>query len=176
MDRLEFSDGSVLTYDDIVAGILGATSGDDIIYGTNAGETIRGQEGNDTLYGEGGDDILDGGAGDDTLAGGEGSDTYLFGRHSGNDTIRETGLYGDAGDRVLFDADILPSDITFARAGTSNDLLITVQGSGNTLLVHDYFQRALQRYGIDLFEFANGTVLTFIDIAAITMGPPTATT
>ena len=44
------------------------------------------------------------------------------------------------------------------------------------LLVHDYFQRALQRYGIDLFEFANGTVLTFIDIAAITMGPPTATT
>lgn len=170
VDRLEFSDGSVLTYDDIVAGILGATSGDDIIYGTNAGETIRGQEGNDTLYGEGGDDILDGGAGDDTLYGGEGSDTYLFGRHSGNDTIRETGLYGDAGDRVLFDADILPSDITFTRAGTSNDLLITVQGSGNTLLVHDYFQRALQRYGIDLFEFANGTVLTFIDIAAITMG------
>ncbi|WZB73360.1 calcium-binding protein [Achromobacter xylosoxidans] len=78
VDRLEFSDGSVLTYDDIVAGILGATSGDDIIYGTNAGETIRGQEGNDTLYGEGGDDILDGGAGDDTLYGGEGSDTYLF--------------------------------------------------------------------------------------------------
>ena len=79
-----------LTYDDIVAGILGATSGDDIIYGTNAGETIRGQEGNDTLYGEGGDDILDGGAGDDTLYGGEGP-THLpvrptFGQrhHQGN--------------------------------------------------------------------------------------------
>ena len=98
-----------------------------------------------TRCGERGDDTLDGGAGDDLLIGGEGSDTYRYGRGSGNDTIREDGLFGGT-DVIQFDAGILAGDISLQRVGTSNDLLITLD-TGNTLTVLDFFFRPLSGYG-----------------------------
>ena len=103
VDRLEFSDGSVLTYDDIVAGILGATSGDDIIYGTNAGETIRGRKATTRCMAKAATTSW-------TAARATTRCTAAKARHLpvrptfGQRHHQETGLYGDAGDRVLFDA------------------------------------------------------------------------
>ena len=163
VERLEFSDGSALTLPDVAAITMRPTEGNDTIYGTAGNDVLRGaggndalyggdgndaiygDDGNDTLYGERGDDTLDGGAGDDLLIGGEGSDTYRYGRGSGNDTIREDGLFGGT-DVIQFDAGILAGDISLQRVGTSNDLLITLD-TGNTLTVLDFFFRPLSGYG-----------------------------
>jgi Ca2+-binding RTX toxin-like protein len=57
-----------------VATVPGATSGDDILYGTPGDDVIRGLGGNDVLYGLGGRDRICGGDGNDRIYGGPGGD------------------------------------------------------------------------------------------------------
>jgi len=96
IDRFEFYNGQVLTFDQLVArGFdLDGTPDDDFIVGTSVVNRINGYAGNDTLVGLVADDTLDGGMGDDVLYGDDGNDQLLGGE--GSDT-----LHGGAGSDVL---------------------------------------------------------------------------
>ncbi|RKF49401.1 hypothetical protein BCY88_17395 [Paraburkholderia fungorum] len=152
--------------------ILIGFTGKDVLNGGSGDDILLGGDGNDTLYGGAGDDVLDGGAGDDLLVGGTGSDTYLFGRHSGNDTIEEAyDLYGNDTDVVVFDADIRPQDVTVRRDGQGADLLITLSGSNNVLRIKmQFYQSGLVfPYGVEQFKFADGTIWTKHDVALMAL-------
>ncbi len=95
VDRIEFSDGTVLVPADFVVNELNGTEGADILTGSNGPDQIRGLGGDDQLAGGGGDDSLDGGTGNDTLDGGTGTDTLTGGL--GNDSY----ILSDATDTVL---------------------------------------------------------------------------
>lgn len=103
IDRITFSDGTVLDqaaitkllqqgseYDDtLYAGANGAAltglAGNDVLYGTTGADVLDGGEGNDILDGYAGDDTLHGGTGNDHLSGGDGADTLDGGE--GNDRL-----------------------------------------------------------------------------------------
>ncbi|EMG30570.1 hemolysin-type calcium-binding domain-containing protein, partial [Campylobacter showae CC57C] len=95
INKLEFSDGSFLSAEDIKNMMLNSGSDkdtvmhgfytDDVISGGSGNDTVYAKSGNDTLHGNKGDDALYGGAGNDILYGGEGND----------------GLYGSDGDDIL---------------------------------------------------------------------------
>ncbi|MHB1214728.1 MAG: VCBS domain-containing protein [Thiobacillus sp.] len=114
IDRFEFANGQVLTFDQLVArGFdLDGTLGDDFIVGTSVVNRISGYAGNDTLVGLVADDTLDGGTGDDVLHGDDGNDQLLGGE--GSDTLHAGAgsdvldggmgadtLFGDEGDDIL---------------------------------------------------------------------------
>ncbi len=86
--ELRFADGSVMTYDDILAqGFdLDGTAGDDIIDGTGVTDRINGFAGNDDITAFEGNDVIDAGDGDDVVDAGTGDNTVYGG--AGNDDIR----------------------------------------------------------------------------------------
>ncbi|MFM0183997.1 calcium-binding protein [Paraburkholderia aspalathi] len=156
IEQFRFADGTIWTKQDVALMVLQGTPGNDVLVGYN------------------GDDILDGGAGNDLLIGGAGSDTYLFGRHSGNDTIEEAyDPNGKDADVVLFDADIRPEDVTVRRDGQGYDLLLTISGSNNVLRVKSQFFQSggssVFGYGIEQFKFADGTIWTKQDVALMAL-------
>ncbi|WP_429326016.1 calcium-binding protein [Paraburkholderia sp. GAS348] len=156
IEQFKFADGTIWTKQDVALMALQGTPGNDVLVGYN------------------GDDVLDGGAGNDLLIGGAGSDTYLFGRHSGNDTIEEAyDPNGKDTDVVLFDADIKPGDVTVRRDGQGYDLLLTISGSNNVLRVKSQFFQSggssVFGYGIEQFRFADGTNWTKRDVALMAM-------
>ena len=81
-ERLEFADGAVMLYEDMLANgfYLNGTEGDDVITGTAVQDSINGLGGNDTLSGGAGHDALYGGEGDDLLFGGEDNDDLYGGQ------------------------------------------------------------------------------------------------
>ncbi|WP_170000940.1 calcium-binding protein, partial [Campylobacter sp. RM16189] len=113
IDKIEFSDGSSMSFEEIYKAtpitFLGesviGSSYSDTIYANNDNNIIRtgygddlvyAKAGNDTVYGEGGDDTIDGGAGNDTVYGEGGDDTIDGG--AGNDTL----YGGDGSDTYVF--------------------------------------------------------------------------
>jgi Ca2+-binding RTX toxin-like protein len=139
VEQIRFADGTVWNVDAIKARMLLGTAGDD------------------TIVGYAGADVLDGAGGKDWLDGKGGTDTYKFGRESGNDTIEESSETSRHTDVVKFDADIVPADVTVKR--DSNDLLLTLAGSGNVLRIKNYFyQDGASGYVVEQIRFADGTV------------------
>lgn len=104
LERIEFADGEVMTYHDVLAqgfDIDGTEEDDDghdaehpALVGTAFRDHILGYGGNDRLFGIEGDDELLGGPGADALRGGEGADHLAAG--DGPDAI-----WGDAGNDYL---------------------------------------------------------------------------
>ncbi|MGH9255858.1 MAG: calcium-binding protein, partial [Vicinamibacterales bacterium] len=123
-DRLQFADGTSMTYQEVLAqgfDITG-TDGNDVLTGTALLDSIHGAGGSDTLLGRADNDLLDGGAGDDVLdggtgddqleggagndvldggtgadflVGGEDDDTYVYGRGDGRDVVSDNQLLAD---------------------------------------------------------------------------------
>ena len=151
-----YNGGSILYADDLTSAglVVHGTAADDTLYGLNGfPNRLFGEAGSDVLIGEDGNDVLDGGAGDDALGGGAGSDTYMFGQGSGHDTIRDVDDQPGTVDTVSFAADVLRTDVAVYRAGAN--MLLTVNGSGNTLTVQDQFADFAK---IEQFVFGDGTV------------------
>ncbi|MBX8617208.1 calcium-binding protein [Pseudomonas cichorii] len=174
---LDGTDGNdtITGYD--TADTLSGLAGNDILYGRNGNDvldggdgrdtlngeagddTLLGGAGNDTLYGGSGNDILDGGSGNDSLDGGFGSDTYVFRKGSGQDTISNY-AYNDT---TLNKLDVVrleglsADDVSIRRE--SDDLLIQIRQTGETLRVSSHFYSD-QSYGyaIDQLQFADGPV------------------
>jgi trimeric autotransporter adhesin len=149
----KFDDGTLWTYDEILArsmigteeadvlrgdhgdNVLRGLGGDDILSGLWGNDTLEGGAGDDLISGEWGEDILDGGAGDDSLSGMWGSDI----------------LDGGAGDDSLsgdWDDDLL-------KGGEGNDSLsgmwgndIMEGGPGNDWLSGQWDD--------DIYRFARG--------------------
>jgi hypothetical protein len=129
IEQIQFMDGTLWTYDDIIREAFSPTEGDDVIYGVADDDTISGAGGRDWLYGESGDDtlrgdsgedhlfggagndIMEGGIGDDIMDGGTGDDTYLFNLGSGQDTISDRDTTPGNTDTLVFGAGILPEDV-----------------------------------------------------------------
>lgn len=126
---LRFNDNSLMEASEITAlavGVLGGTSGDDVLLGTTADDRIEGNAGND---------MLDGSAGDDILIGGTGTDTYLFGWMSaGNDVAIEV---ADGMSAIALTGGATLANLRDERSG--NDLILTLRGGGASMTLKDYF-------------------------------------
>jgi Ca2+-binding RTX toxin-like protein len=147
--------------DDTVSGAGGddtliGGAGADSISGDDGNDLLQGGAGNDRLYGGYGNDILDGGEGNDQLDGGDGDDTYLFSKGSGQDTIYYANENRPGKNDVVKLVDLNASDVIIKRE--SNDLVIRVIGSSDTLRVAAHFSGdATAGYQIDHIQFADGT-------------------
>jgi Ca2+-binding RTX toxin-like protein len=132
LGQIQFSDGSTMTWDDILAqGFdLDGTEDGDVIVGTGVTDRIDAKGGNDLVLGLAGDDTILGGTGNDTVFAAEGDDTVDGGE--GNDTLYgEQGadaLSGGAGDDQLSGGD--GDDVV--TGGDGNDSLDGGAGA-NTL-------------------------------------------
>ncbi len=148
VEEFVFADGTVLTLDDFAADKLALTGSDeaDQLTGSDFGEEIIG------------------GRGDDLLQGGGGGDTYYYNAGDGSDIIYDrqsaAAIAGD--DRLVFGDAIAPTDLALARDG--EDLLITIAGQSGVLRIQSQFGALSE--GLELFEFADGTVWTAADVKA----------
>lgn len=156
IENYKFSDGAIKTFADVKARLLASTSGADSITAfDNSNDTVNGLDGNDTILGLGGDDSLMGGKGNDSLDGGRGSDIFLINQGDGTDTING---YLDS-DTVVFGSGITWASLQFSRVNT-NDVLIVIPGGGSVLVKDG----AVSNYGIETFQFADGSTKTFADM------------
>ncbi len=173
--------------DDLLAGEGGA----DALDGGAGNDVLYGGADADTLNGGLGDDVLSGGAGNDMLVDTEGHDVYVFGRGDGRDWIAasET-LSGSTSpaepgriNTLRFDAGISPDDIELRRTvdprwgteiGGAPDhkpltLQVGIAGTDDVVNISRYFLGDDPANGfnpIQRFEFADGTVWSYEDIAA----------
>ncbi|MBD2608343.1 nucleoside hydrolase [Scytonema hofmannii FACHB-248] len=111
-----------------VPGFSIGTSGDDVVYGSDARDVISGLSGDDIIYGNGGEDTLLGGYGNDTIYG-SASNEFISGG-VGNDTIYGNGgldtIYAGEGDNLIYGGS--QADRIFA--GSGNDT-IYANGGGD---------------------------------------------
>jgi Ca2+-binding RTX toxin-like protein len=162
IDLFEFHDGSVLTYEQLLA--LGfdieGTQGNDDMSGTNVNDRLYGGAGDDILFGGDGNDVLVGGPGNDFLGGGPGNDVYRFGRGYGEDTISHKYFDYVAGKRDVIELspDITPADLSVARDG--DDLVLFINGTSDRLILKSYLLDHPDsiRYQVEEIRFAQGVV------------------
>ena len=136
IERVAFSDGTVLTALDLQQIRFAGSNRADSILGSRSSDILTGQDGNDILIGGFGSDTLIGGQGDDVLLGGDGRDVFDGG--AGNDILRGGGGI-DFGGR-LYDASGEGDTYLFGR-GDGNDTIIENGWSGS---------------GVDRVEFKSG--------------------
>ncbi|NOS76641.1 MAG: hypothetical protein HOP35_01715 [Nitrospira sp.] len=158
IESFRFADGTVLSYDQLVArGFdLTGTAGNDSITGTNLVDRITGLAGDDTI---------EGGIGNDDLRGEAGSDTYRFNLGDGIDTIDDTAAAG-AGNRIQFGAGIAQSDVIFARDDAARTLMIQVGSSGtDSLLLTNFDPTGVNgSIVVETLAFADGSSLNLGDL------------
>ncbi|MBK9308279.1 MAG: DUF2974 domain-containing protein [Nitrospira sp.] len=136
IDTFEFSDGTVLTYAQLVVNGLGISggfgadtlwgtaggerifggAGNDMILGLDGADRLLGEDGADRLDGGSGHDVLSGGRGDDLLIGGAGLDTYTFPAGGGIDQIQDT---AGEGNRLIFGTGISSANLTLGFRQTT---------------------------------------------------------
>ncbi|MFO1084650.1 MAG: VCBS domain-containing protein [Reyranellaceae bacterium] len=102
-----------------------------------------------TVIGGAGADFFRGRGGADVLLGGAGGDTYIFAPGDGNDTITDIGF--NETDTLQL-VGIVQTDVTLTRSG--NDLLVGVNGTGETIRVTDHFLGGAR--GLEAIQFTGG--------------------
>jgi Ca2+-binding RTX toxin-like protein len=138
----------VLDVDHLVVRLNGSANGD-VLAGTDFNERLQGHEGNDTLAGLGGDD------------------SYTYGYGDGHDTIDENSVTGGNDKLILTDID--SNAVQVALSG--NDVVLVIAesavGAGDVssiVLLNNAVTNGQQ--GIELIQFANGTIWNHDDILA----------
>ena len=154
-------------------------AGDDVITGSAIAETIYGGSGADVIDGGSGSDVLRGGAGADKLGGsssefygggntyegGPGSDklygtysgdTYLFTVGDGHDVLTENSGTNSSVDRLVFGAEVQPTDILVRRV-ESNLVLAHRNGEDSVTILNWYTSKNGYAYQIERVLFADGT-------------------
>jgi Ca2+-binding RTX toxin-like protein len=157
---------------------------DDDLFGGGGNDGLRGDDGDDALDGgagddilvgdadgqiggTGGNDILIGGAGNDVLVGGGGQDTYRFDLGDGFDLIAEA--VGE-GNRLVFGAGISPNTVVVA-VGPNDSLVIRTGYGDEAVQIESFGTNNLDGlHPIDSFQFAEGTILTYSQLAAGGLG------
>lgn len=173
---VEFFDGTVWTYSDLIRQALKASSVDDAINGTIAADLVNGLEGADTIKSYSGNDSVNGGAGDDRIETGRdndditggfgndslsdesGNDLYRFATGDGVDTISD--LHGL--DVLVFGAGITKEQ-TFLTAD-GNDQIVTFANSTDKIIIKNGALPAGNNYTdqrIEIFRFENGDEWNF---------------
>ena len=162
IERFQFDDGTTVSFQDVLSrvpvSLLAGTAVNDILVGGPGNDEIHGFSGDDSIDGFTGDDILDGGTGNDVLRGGTGADTYRIVRGDGQDVITDVDTNDGNVDRVLYAADILPSQVKATRLG--NDLILTLTGTTDRVTVSNDLENDGATFSlIEQVEFlADGTV------------------
>lgn len=157
IETFEFSDGTVLSYEELVSqgfDISGA-SGDDVLTGTNLTDRIVALEGNNTFQGGGGDDYLEGGTG---------NNTYIYHLGDGHDVIFDHG--GD--NRIVFGDGIDVDRLELERA--DDNLIINIVEDGQITIQAWYDPGGQHR--VDSLEFADGQVVNTLDLLEAPNNPP----
>jgi len=129
-------------------------------------EGIAGGTGADTLTGNDDDNYIDAGAGDDVIAGASGSDTYLWEQGDGDDRITEAGGGGSA-DRLVFGTGLASSALIAQRSDSvPDDVVLSFTGIAGSILLSG--QLGIEDgSGIEVFEFADGTMLSKTNIETL---------
>jgi Ca2+-binding RTX toxin-like protein len=171
-DRLEFTDGSTILYEDLLANgfYLNGTEDDDVITGSGLHDQIFGNGGDDTLAGRGANDEIHGGEGDDTLSGGpgdgdvlgggEGADTFVYAAGDGWDEVYEWDETPGEVDRVQLQG----FDVANVRVTRNPWNYYLVMDGGDRLTLGDMLIDAAAV--VERIEFEDGTVWTPADLEA----------
>jgi Ca2+-binding RTX toxin-like protein len=138
IEELHFSDGRVMSIDDILDRLLTGGAGDDRLVGFDNR-----------------DDTLSGGAGTDALEGGLGNDLYRFGIGDGRDNIFDKGGI----DTVVFGAGITLDNVSFRNV--EGNLLISV-GADQLAILSGYHAQP-----VESFVFADGTTLSITQVRGL---------
>jgi Ca2+-binding RTX toxin-like protein len=164
VERYEFADGTTLSYAELLArGIR--------VEGSDAGDLLPGTSVHDEVFGGAGDDALGGTPGGDRLAGGEGDDSYFYNRGDGRVVIEDVASL-DAGNRLRFGPGIAASDMVrslrFRTPGADDagEFIIRFGDSGDEvhILGFDPADPETGVHGIEYFEFADGSSMSFRDM------------
>ena len=135
--------------------------------------------GADTVHGFGTGDRFLASAGDDVFHGYDGGDVYEFGRGSGRDTIHDQAIYLTllGTDSVIFGGGVSLADLQFTRVEGTKDLLISINGTQDSLLIKNQFDgRMMDLFGffgvqwfdrVENFVFADGSRIDWETILAI---------
>ena len=163
VDQFEFVDtidGVEIGNRGALAGqLIGGTSDNDSLVGSDGNDSIFGAPGEDSLEGAEGNDIIRGGGGIDSIRGSLGDDTIFGG--SGNDS-----LFGDEGIDVLDGG--TGNDIYYGNLG--DDILIGGAGADAfAYLLEDSFTEANDNNVLENFD-ANADVIRLIDYGLETDG------
>jgi Ca2+-binding RTX toxin-like protein len=132
------------------------------LVGSAMNDTLKGDAYANVLSGGAGKDVLDGGAGNDTLAGGAGSDTYKFLRGGGADTIQENDATPGNTDVLQFGADINASQLWLRHGLNTNDLEVSVIGSGDKVTVSNWYLASA--YHVEQIKSGEGKTLLDTDV------------
>ncbi len=160
-------EGAVVTYEELLL------QGFDIRGGNN-NDNLLGTSLNDRIYGSKGDDIFASGTGNDFLFGQEGNDTYIFNQGDGILTITDKVETG-AGNILRFGPGIEPEDLRrhiYFEAPTESaaGALIIAFDNGDEVRLTGFNPSDVTNSprSVDTFVFANGTILSFTELAAYT--------
>ena len=180
IEKLELSDGSALSLDDLQKGTqnddylafgnedttIDGLGGDDTIITGSGNDTINAGSGNDTvnsgsgvdsIVGGKGDDVINAGGGDDTLSGDEGNDILSGG--TGEDTLN-----GGTGNDSLYGG--LGNDTYVFNKGDGKDT-ITDMGGSDALRFGDGITKddlSVQRNGLNLIVAISESGKTFNEL------------
>lgn len=129
-------------------------------------ENVIGSSFNDTLFGTSSGNAMTGGTGNDRLEGAKGADKYIYNSGDGDDVIAD---YREAdssvSDTLSFGGGITQIDVIFSRpSGDADDLLITFENGSGSILIDN---QARSDWGIELFQFADGSTLTAAQVDAL---------
>jgi len=161
ISRVEFTDSPIAwSLNDLNAKLSTTSQYDDYVFGLSTNESIYGLGGNDEIYGNDGNDTLDGGLGNDILNGGSGNDTYVFGYGYGQDIIYESLSSLGNVDVIQMTSDVSHSQVNIMQVGI--DLVLTLQGSSDRLIVQGWFGQNDQK--IEQVRFTDNTFLTVFDM------------
>ena len=158
VDEIIFADGTVWNRSDLAKAVSHPLDSDQKIIGTDHA------------------DYLDGGGGQDYLSGGSGSDIYVFGRGYGHDTIEEKldNILLPKRDFLFFGPGITKKDIIFSLDGDSENLIISIKGTKDKLVIKDQFEAVYTGpFGkqwfntVETFIFEDGTSLNWLEVAKI---------
>ncbi|MBF0340527.1 MAG: putative Ig domain-containing protein, partial [Magnetococcales bacterium] len=143
------------TLADNVENLILTGTGNNSGTGNALNNQLIGSSGDNTLTGAGGNDILDGKEGADLLVGGAGNDTYLFGRGSGNDTVRENDATLKNMDVVQFLDGIAADQIWLQHSG--NNLELSLIGSTDKLTIKSWYLGS--QYHVEQFKTIDNRLL-----------------
>jgi VCBS repeat-containing protein len=161
VQQVTFTNGVVWTAQSLIDQLKASTTGNDVIYGTDAAETLDGGAGDDRLIGLDSNDTLIGGTGVDRLEGGLGDDTYRFSLGDGQDTISDGGGTNDV---LELGAGIATTDIIVEQSIDGANLVLKVKGPTGETGERVTIEQALDTGRIEHVRFADGTDWSIADL------------
>lgn len=164
IETIEFIDGTKLTAQEIDAMTpIKGTNYKDYLNGTRVDDVIYALAGNDYIFDSGGDDTIIGGKGNDRIFNYRGNDTYVFNKGDGKDTIYESTYNQTENDSIIFGTGISSDNLIVTKK--HGDLTLSFLDSDDQITIKHWYNS--DRYKIEKFVFANGEILTNIDLESM---------